>query len=124
MNEVLHIALNMILKILGFTTFIFIVKMLISLLFKKVNYKLMIAATLITSPIYFYIIFAHENLFGRISFYTIFLLVFTLSLFEYNIYLKRLFIMYSGLRIALFVFVSNVLAYGVSELLITYLFQT
>jgi len=118
------ITLNIILKILGFTIFVFIVKILVSFLFKNINFKLTLAATLITAPIYFYIIFVHDYLFGRLSFYTIFLLVFTLSLFEYNIYLKRLFSICSGLKISLFVLVSNVIAYGASELVITYLFQT
>ena len=118
-----EITLNMILKILGFMIFIFVVKILVSLLFKNIKIKLMIAATLLTAPIYFYVIFAHDYLLGRISFYTIILLVFTLSLFEYNIYLKRLFNICSGLKISIFVLISNLLAYGASELIITYLFQ-
>ena len=107
-------------KITSITLFILILKYLISLFFKKIDILVLISSTLLTAPTYFLIIFGHELLFGRLSFYTYILLVLTVSLFEYNIMLKKLYKKLSSSKIVLFLFVSNTISYGLAELINIY----
>ena len=116
-------TLYFILEIIGFSSLILVVKLLTSLIFKNIKLKLIIAIVLIISPIYFYVIFTHDILFGRLSFYTTVLLIFTISLFEYNILIKRLFKVYSGIKIISFILLTNLIAYGLSEIIITFYFS-
>ncbi|MGD9964687.1 MAG: hypothetical protein AB7E16_00670 [Candidatus Izemoplasmatales bacterium] len=107
-------------EIVSFTLIILFLKYLISLFFKKIDIIVLVSSTLLTAPTYFFIIFGHELLFGRLSFYTYFLLVLTVSLFEYNIMLKRLYKRLSSSTIVLFLFASNTIAYGLAELINIY----
>lgn len=113
-------TLYLILKIVGFSSLILGIKTLAILIFKNIKFKLIFAVVLIISPIYFYVVFTHDILFGRLSFYTIVLLIFTISLFEYNILIKRLFKVYSGIKISAFILLTNLIAYGLSEVIITF----
>ncbi|MDT8336565.1 MAG: hypothetical protein RQ856_01905 [Candidatus Izemoplasmatales bacterium] len=116
-------TLYFILKIIGFSILVLLVKLLISLIFKNIKPRLIIPVIFLISPLYFYVVFTHDILFGRLSFYTIVLLIFTISLFEYNILIKRLFKVCSGLKISSFILVTNLIAYGLSEVIITFYFS-
>ena len=107
-------------KIALLTLFIILLKYIISLFFKKIDIIVLMSSALLTAPTYFLIIFGHQLLFGRLSFYTYILLVLTVSLFEYNIMFKRLYNKLTSSTIILFLFASNTIAYGLAELINIY----
>ena len=113
------ITIEFIIKLLLFIVFALIVKTLTAFLFKRISFNLVLSSTLLTAPMFFYIILSHDLLFGKLSFYTVVLLIFTLCLFEYNILIKRLFNTCTGLKIATFIIFSNILSYGIIELIYT-----
>ncbi len=113
-------SLEFILRLGILITVVALIKNVFSLFYKSVNYKLVLSATLLTAPFYFYVVIAHNMLFGRISFYTVFLLVFTVSLFEYNIYIKRIYNKCSGIKLSTFIILSNIFSYTISEFIISY----
>jgi len=113
------ITIEFIIKLLMFIVFVLIVKTLTAFLFMRISFNLVLSSTLLTAPIFFYIILSHDLLFGKLSFYTVVLLIFTLCLFEYNILIKRLFNSCTGLKVATFIIFSNILSYGIIEMIYT-----
>jgi hypothetical protein len=77
----------------------------------------------LTSPLFFFVILANNLIFNSLSFYTIILFAITASLFEYNILIKRLYPIYSGAKVMIYIIFSNLIAYGLAIIAISnYLF--
>jgi hypothetical protein len=91
--------------------------------FKSIGISLVLAATLLTSPLFFFVILANNLIFNSLSFYTIILFAITASLFEYNVLIKRLYPIYSGAKVMIYITIGNLISYGLALTVINnYLF--
>ncbi|MFA7075316.1 MAG: hypothetical protein WC152_01415 [Candidatus Izemoplasmatales bacterium] len=111
-------ALDLVLTITTFTLLICAIKIFLYSMYKIFHFQLLLGANLVTVPLFIFVYFAYDLVIGDFAYYTIFLLIFTVSIYEFNILYKRLFDSYSVSKLIIYVLMTNIFTYALFVFLV------